>query len=72
MMVTPATSVTERILDALNDDPRTRDEVIEVTTHQGVVTLVGEVKSEQIRRAAEEIARKQPGVVTLVNELKVR
>jgi osmotically-inducible protein OsmY len=72
MMVTPTMSVTERILDALDDDPRTRDEVIEVTTHQGVVTLTGQVKSEQIRRAAEEIARGQPGVVTLVNEIKVR
>jgi len=71
-MATPAMGVTDRILDALDEDSRTRDEVIEVTSQQGVVTLVGEVKSEQVRRAAEEVARKQPGVVTLVNEIKVR
>jgi osmotically-inducible protein OsmY len=72
MMVTPAMSVTERIQDALDEDSRTRDEVIEVSSHQGVVTLTGMVKSEQVRRAVEEIARQQQGVVTLVNEIKVR
>jgi hypothetical protein len=29
------------------------------------------VKSEAIREAAEEIARRDPGVVTVINELKV-
>jgi hyperosmotically inducible periplasmic protein len=71
-MSTPTMSVTERIQDALAEDSRTRAEVIEVTSQAGVVTLAGEVKSDQIRRAAEEIARSQPGVITLVNEIKVR
>jgi osmotically-inducible protein OsmY len=71
-MSTPTMSVTERIQDALAEDSRTRDQVIEVTSQAGVVTLAGEVKSDKIRRAAEEIARSQPGVVTLVNEIKVR
>ncbi len=70
-MVSPITNVTERVLAALNNDPRTRDAMVEVAFHQGVITLVGLVKNAEVRDAAEEISRQQAGVVTVINELKV-
>ena len=70
-MVSPITNVTERVLAALNNDPRTQDAMVEVAFNQGVVTLAGLVKNAEARDAAEEISRQQAGVVTVINELKV-
>ena len=70
-MVSPMTSATDRVTEALLNDPRTRDAGIEVACTQGVATLTGRVKSEAVREAAEEIARRQEGVITVINELKV-
>lgn len=70
-MVSPITSITERVLAALKDDPRTQDAMVEVAFNQGVVTLAGVVKTAEARDAAEEISRQQAGVVTVINELKV-
>lgn len=70
-MVTHVPSATERILEALQDDPRTKDALIEVAFGQGVATLTGTVKSEEVRLAAEEIVRSQPSVITVISELKV-
>jgi osmotically-inducible protein OsmY len=67
----PTTSVADRVADALVSDPRTSHEVVDVVYKQGVVTLAGKVKSQQARLAAEEIARSQDGVISVVNELKV-
>lgn len=61
-----------RIERAFHDDPRTQDEVVDVLEQQGVVTLTGEVQSVEASRAAEEIASKQSGVITVHNNLKVR
>lgn len=72
IMVTPLPSTTEEITERLQEDPRTQDADIEVSFNQGVVTLMGTAKSEEIRQAAEEIARSQPAVITVFNELKVR
>ena len=66
------TSVSERVLDALQNDPRTRDAVIDATFHQGAVTLSGIVNSHQISEAADEIARQQEGVITVINDMRVR
>lgn len=66
------TSVSERVLDALQTDPRTRDVVIDATFHQGAVTLSGTVDSHMLSEAAEEIARQQEGVITVINDLRVR
>jgi osmotically-inducible protein OsmY len=66
------TSVSERVLDALQTDPRTRDVVIDATFHQGTVTLSGIVNSHQVSEAAYEIARQQEGVITVINDLRVR
>ena len=70
-MVSPITSIAERVLAALKVDPRTRDAMVEVAFHQGVITLAGVVKNTEVRDAAEEISRQQAGVVTVINELKV-
>lgn len=60
----------QRVANALLEDPRTEEAIIEVANDRGVITLTGTVQSEEIRRAAEEIARDQ-GVISVVNELKV-
>lgn len=61
-----------RVEVALRDDPRTRDEPIEVVEQQGVVTLMGQVRDAAAGAAAEEIAREQQGVVSVYNNLQVR
>ena len=71
-MVTPMTNVTDRVLGVLQNDPRTMDADIDVSFFQGTLTLTGTVKSEQARQAAEEIARNDPSVVNVVDELKVK
>ena len=70
--ITTDTGVVARVLSALLEDPRTRLYTIEVTSDHGVVTLSGTVPSEEVKRAAEEIARRQKGVVSVINALKVQ
>jgi len=65
-------SILADVIHALLDDPRTDVSEIEVTTEQGIVTLRGVVDSTQIRDAAAEIAAKQPGVLSVLNELEVK
>lgn len=71
-MATSISGLSSTIMQALQEDDRTRGSIIEVATTGGVVTLSGDVKTEAIRMAAEEIARQQPGVVQVINELRVR
>ena len=70
-MDTSVSNMVRQISDALYKDSRTHKEVIEVGYNQGVVTLTGNVKNAAVIQAAEEIARSQPGVISVVNELKV-
>ena len=56
---------------ALLDDPLTRDCTIDVVNNQGTITLTGTVPTEEARQAAEQVARKQRGVILVVNELEV-
>jgi osmotically-inducible protein OsmY len=65
------TAITSQVTTALLQDPRTEVAVIEVISERGVVTLKGKVDSKEIRDAAEEIARRQPGVIALMNVLEV-
>ncbi len=46
--------------------------VIEIKDEQGIITLKGTVESEQDRAAAEVLARRQEGVVDVINRLHVR
>lgn len=71
-MFSKNTSVSDQLFESLKNDPRTKDAVIEIAFSQGILTLTGTVKSEQTRMAIEEIAKKQPGVVTVMNEVKVK
>ncbi len=70
-MNTPVSTVTKQVTEALMNDPRTKDSVIEVGNNHGIVILTGTVKSTAISQAAEEISRSQPGVISVVNELTV-
>ena len=56
---------------ALGHDPRTSDLPIGVYPRLGVVRLGGAVHTIQQKAAAEEIARKFPGVRSVINELVV-
>lgn len=60
-----------RISDALAAHPETEDAVIEVINDNGVITLAGEVDSQETVRAAGEIARSQPDTISVVNSLKI-
>jgi osmotically-inducible protein OsmY len=70
-MDTPASNIIKQVSDALDQDPRTRKSIIDVGYNQGVVVLTGMVKSHAVIQAAEEIARSQPGVISVINEMKV-
>ncbi len=64
--------VVDRVTDALMNDPRTKNAMFDVANDRGILTLQGTVDKEEIRQAAEEIARQQEGVLTVINEIKVR
>jgi osmotically-inducible protein OsmY len=70
-MDTAVSSVIKQISEALSRDPRTQNAVIDVGYNQGVVILTGTVKSREMLMAAEKIAQSQPGVVSVVNELRI-
>lgn len=70
-METQHVNVVKEIYDQLEHDPRTKKCIIEVAFSRGVVTLSGTVKDTKMMMAAEEIARGQPGVISVINELKV-
>lgn len=44
---------------------------VDVNTTNGVVTLAGQVESEAVKRQAEEVAIKVPGVVRVDNNLQI-
>ena len=63
--------LTDRVTTALLEDPITKNAQIDVVNERGIVTLKGTVNKENIRQTAEMIARKQAGVITVINEIKV-
>ena len=70
-MDNPTLNVVKELYDQLANDPRTKAAVIDVGFNRGMVVLTGTVKSASVAQAAEEIARQQPGVISVTNELKV-
>ena len=68
----PLADLSSRVAEALFEDSRTSDEVIEVIDERGMITLDGEVDSAATRDAAQEIAAAQRGVTAVVNLLRVR
>ena len=67
----PTMETVDRVMDALYNDPRTSEAMIDVSNDRGIVTLKGTVDSEEIRQAAEHIARQQEGVTIVINAIKV-
>jgi uncharacterized protein YrrD len=65
-------ALADQIEAVLFADPRTGTNAIEVINDRGVITLGGEVDSQAQREAAGEIAAAQPGVISVVNTLRVR
>jgi len=63
--------IVDRVMDALMSDPRTENSMIDVSNDRGIVTLEGTVSKEDTRQAAEQIAKQQEGVVTVINAIKV-
>lgn len=61
-----------RLSTALATDSRTKNTVFEVIEDRGIVTLQGEAGDAKTRAAAEEIAAGQPGVASVVNEIRIR
>ncbi|HLA97491.1 MAG TPA: BON domain-containing protein [Anaerolineales bacterium] len=62
----------KKVIDALLNDERTQDAIIEVINDRGVVTLLGTVESHELAELAEEIASQQEEVITVVNSLNVK
>ena len=70
-ILTNETELASTITESLMNDSRTSDAVIEVINERGVVTLSGEVNSQETREAAEAITANHSGVVSVVNSLKL-
>jgi osmotically-inducible protein OsmY len=61
----------DRLLRALAASPQTRDAAIEVINENGLITLVGEVDSSEIRQAIRQVVANEPGVISVVNNLRI-
>ena len=72
MLPKVTTSLKAYVETKFRQDSQVRDFPIEVIDHNGVVTLQGEVPSEEVSRAAENLAKQVDGVVYVVNELRVQ
>jgi osmotically-inducible protein OsmY len=70
--LTTDTSIVAHITAALSNDPRTDVAIVGVIDERGVVSLKGQVDDPNTREAAERIARQQPGVVDVINDLEVK
>jgi osmotically-inducible protein OsmY len=56
---------------ALTLNEETKDATINVAGEGGVITLTGTVPSHETKKAAEQIAAKQEGVIEVINDLAV-
>lgn len=65
------TNITDRVVEALQRDSRTRSLRIDVAAERGIVSLRGLVTTSDERDAAEAVARQQEGVITVINEIVV-
>ncbi len=67
-----ASELASKISTALFEDDRFDDDTaIEVINESGIITLTGEVDSQEKREAAAEIAASYPDVISVTNSLKV-
>ncbi len=61
----------ERLLKALATSPETKDAAIEVINENGLITLTGEVDSPATRQAIRQIVGNEPGVISVINNIRV-
>lgn len=66
------TWITTKIQSQYFLDPLVKGHEINVDTQSGVVTLTGTVATEELKKAAEQIARETDGTVRVMNQLKVQ
>jgi hyperosmotically inducible protein len=64
-------NIEDLVSEALLFNDRIGSAVIEVEDFNGIITLKGTIESEQDRLFAEALARKQEGVVDVINDLWV-
>lgn len=64
-------TISSKVKSKLIADPEIRAGDIDVSSSQGVVTLIGRVSSQTIKNEAERIARDTKGVKDVTNELLV-
>ena len=65
-------ALSDLVEDRIEADARLRDAKIRATTNQSVVVLAGTVQSAEDAALAERIAAETGGVLTVLNELRVR
>ncbi len=68
----PVTDLQLRAQEAILDDPRTKEQGIEVLDDNGVITLMGYVPSRDVKEAAESILNNVFGVISVINELQIQ
>lgn len=64
-------ALNDRLLKALAASPQTSEAAIEVINENGFITLTGEVDTPETRQAVREIVANEPGVISVVNNLKI-
>jgi osmotically-inducible protein OsmY len=57
---------------AILDDPMTKEHGIEVLDDNGVITLKGNVPSQEVSEAAEKVVEKVFGVTGVINALEIQ
>jgi osmotically-inducible protein OsmY len=63
--------VVRSVADALSQDERTAPYVVRVDSRHGIVTLRGEVPTEDIRQAASAVAAIEPQVTAVRNHIAI-
>ena len=61
----------DKVEENLFHDAGLADFPIEVLNNNGIITLAGQVPSEELSQAAEAIAKQTDGVTSVINELVV-
>ena len=64
--------ISKNIQGRIAGNPDTKDAPVNVSTKAGKVTLTGTAKSQAQQRELEQIARQEPGITAIDNEITVR
>jgi osmotically-inducible protein OsmY len=61
----------DQVEENLFQDKKLADFPIEVLNNNGVITLAGEVSTEEFSQAAETVARQTEGVFSVINQIAI-